>query len=169
MKEMFDLLNFNLTDFLFQVLNVSVLVFFLHKYLFQKVMQVIDARNQEVESSFKDIDDAWVDVKHQEKKYNHLLSQVNQETSELMIQAKQEGKALKEKIEKDALSRAEADLMKARAAIENEKNMAMEEIMANAADLVIQGAEAVLKKEISKEDHQPMLDEFIAQIGEKNG
>ena len=165
MKEMFDLLNLNITDFIFQLLNVGILVFFLRKFFFFFLMAVIDERNKEVNEVYQDIDDAWKDVKHQEAKYSDLLQHAEEKKQEILAQARTDSQRLKESAEAEVKRRSEEEVARARSIIESEKQAAMEAVIAKASDLVIQGAEAVLRKEISKEDHQPLLEDLIAEIG----
>ena len=164
MKEIFEVLNFNPTDFLFQFANISILIYFIHKYFFKKVLEFIDARNQEVNDTYKDIDAAWEDIKTKENHYNSKLKKVDGEATDILTKAKADGLALKEKLEAEARTKAEEELQRARMAIESEKNMALAEIQANISDLVVQGAEAVLKKEIDKGEHRSMVDDFVAGL-----
>ncbi|MDD2371701.1 MAG: F0F1 ATP synthase subunit B [Firmicutes bacterium] len=168
MNEMFDLLNFNLADFIFQVINISIIIFFLKKFLFLKVMAVIDNRNLEVTNIYKDIDEAWVEIKHKENKYNDLIVNIKEEKNVIFNNALSEAKVQKEKIELEARNKAEAELERARISIENEKNKALTEIKKNISELVILGAEAVVKKEINNNDYSSMINELVDNLGDKN-
>lgn len=168
MNEMFDLLNFNLADFIFQIINISVLIYFLKKYLFHKVKAVIDDRNIEVNNIYKDIDEAWVEIKHKENKYNNLLVNIKEEKSAIFSKAIEEAKVQKDRIEEEARVKAEAELSRARISINNEKNLAIQEIKNNITELVVLGAEAVVKKEIDGPRYNSMINDLIDNLGDKN-
>ncbi len=167
MKEMFDLLNFNLADFIFQLINISIIIYFLKKFLFQKVMTVIDDRNVEVNNIYKDIDEAWVEIKHKENKYNDLIVNIKDEKDKIFNKAISAAKLEKDKMEEAARTKADEDLLRARKSIENERNLAFEEIKKNISDLVVLGAEAVVKKEIKNDDYSSMINHLVENLGEK--
>ncbi|KAF0091296.1 MAG: F-type H+-transporting ATPase subunit b [Fusobacteria bacterium] len=168
MKEMFDLLNLDIADFIFQIINISILIYFLKKYLFHKVKAVIDERNVEVNNIYKDIDDAWVEIKHKENKYDNLIVNIKEEKSAIFNKAIEEAKIQKDLIEGEARMKAEEELLRARISIDNEKNMALQEIKNNISELVVLGAEAVVKKEIEGEKYNTMINELVDNLGEKN-
>ncbi len=168
MKEMFDLLNLDIADFIFQIINISVLIYFLKKYLFQKVKAVIDERNVEVNNIYKDIDDAWVEIKHKENKYDNLLVNIKEEKSAIFNKAIEEAKLQKDRIESEARIKAEEELSRARISINNEKHLALQEIKNNISELVVLGAEAVVKKEVDGEKYNSMINELVDNLGEKN-
>ena len=168
MEKLFDLLNFNVSEFIFQCINIGIMIFFIRKFLFQKVMAFIDDRNKDVNNSYKEINEAWDEIKHNENKYNGLLGNIDNQRAELINQAKTEGNMIKQKYEQEAKSKAEEEIARARTIIENERSQAMEQIRQEVSELVLQGAEAVLKKEVSKDDHKPMIDEFVENLGGKH-
>ena len=165
---MFDLLNFDLADFIFQLINISVLIYFLKKYLFHKVKAVIDERNIEVNNIYKDIDEAWVEIKHKENKYNNLLVNIKEEKNEIFNKAIEEAKIQKEKIEQEARVKAEEEMNRARISINNEKNLALQEIKDNITELVVKGAEAIIKKEVQSENYNSMIVDLVDNLGENN-
>lgn len=168
MNEMFDLLNFDLADFIFQIINISILIYFLKKYLFHKVKAVIDERNIEVNNIYKDIDEAWVEIKHKENKYNNLLVNIKEEKTAIFNKAIEEAKIQKDRIEEEARIKAEEELSRARISIDNEKHLALQEIKNNITELVVLGAEAVVKKEVEGEKYNTMINELVDNLGEKN-
>ena len=168
MNEMFDLLNFDLADFIFQIINISILIYFLKKYLFHKVKAVIDERNIEVNNIYKDIDEAWVEIKHKENKYNNLLVNIKEEKNAIFNKAIEEAKVQKDRIEQEARIKAEEELSRARISINNEKNLALEEIKNNITELVVLGAEAVIKKEVDGSQYNSMINKLVDNLGDGN-
>lgn len=168
MNEMFDLLNFDLADFIFQIINISVLIYFLKKYFFHKVKAVIDDRNTEVNNIYKDIDEAWVEIKHKENKYNKLLVNIKEEKNTIFNKVIEEAKVQKDRIEQEARVKAEEEISRARISINNEKNMALQEIKNNITELVVLGAEAVVKKEVDGQKYSSMINNLVDNLGDKN-
>lgn len=168
MNEMFDLLNFDLADFIFQIINLSILIYFLRKYLFHKVKAVIDERNTEVTNIYRDIDEAWVEIKHKENKYNNLLVNIKEEKNAIFNKAIEEAKIQKDRIEQEARTKAEEELSRARISINNEKNLALEEIKNNITELVVLGAEAVIKKEVDGNQYNSMINGLVDNLGDSN-
>ncbi len=168
MNEMFDLLNFDLADFIFQIINLSILIYFLRKYLFHKVKAVIDDRNTEVNNIYKDIDEAWVEIKHKENKYNNLIVNIKEEKSAIFNKAIEEAKVQKDRIEQEARVKAEEEISRARISINNEKNLALQEIKNNITELVVLGAEAVVKREVDGQKYNSMINNLVDNLGDNN-
>lgn len=168
MGEVFELINFNLSDFIFQVINIGILIYFLNKFLFKKVMNVIDERNKEVNDAYKDIDEAWVELEKKDNKYNTLLTNINTESTSIIDKAKEEGKLIKENSLKEAREKAEKEMKKAKISIENEKRNAIEEIKKDISELVVNSTKAVLQEEYSSKDESPVEKQFIDKLGEDN-
>ena len=110
MGDLFDLINFNLSDFIFQLINIAILIYFLNKFLFKRVMGMINERNKEVSGLYKDIDDAWTELEKKDKKYSELLKNVNSESEAIIEKAKEESKAIKESSLKEARETAEKEM-----------------------------------------------------------
>ena len=168
MGELFDLINFNVSDFIFQVINIVVLIYFLNKFLFKKVMAVINERNKEVNNLYKDIDEAWVELEAKNKKYDSLLENVNVESDSIIENAKVESKKIKEQSLKQAKENAEKELEKARLSIEKEKREALDEIRKDISDLVVESTKAVLQDEYTKQKDLPLEKKIIDNLGKIN-
>ena len=169
MGDLLDLINFNLSDFIFQLINIAILIYFLNKFLFKRVMGMINERNKEVSGLYKDIDDAWSELEKKDKKYTDLLKNVNTESEAIIEKAKEESKAIKESSLKEARETAEKEIKKARLSIESEKRNAIEEIKKDISEMVVKSTEAVLQNEYSNTGDQPIKSLFIKNLGDKDG
>ena len=168
MGELFDLINFNISDFIFQAINIVVLIYFLNKFLFKKVITVINERNKEVNNLYKDIDEALVELELKNKKYDSLLENVNVESDSIIKNAKVESKKIKEQSLKQAKENAEKELKKARLSIEKEKKEALEEIKKDISELVVESTKALLQDEYSKQKGLSLEKKTLNNLGKIN-
>ena len=67
---------------------------------------------------------------------------------------------------KDASAQAAVLMKRAQEAAAREKRKAMEEIKTKIAGMAVEIAEKVLEREIRREDHERLIEEFIEKAGE---
>lgn len=166
MESIFAAVHFSVADFLVQLFNIVVIVFVLKKFFFEKVNQVMEDRKNEIKDNMLDIDKAWKDANEKEETYQKLLKEVKVQSNEIIGKAHEEGKNLKIELERAGKEEAKAILNQAQKEIENEKKAALIAIQDEVADLVISGAKAVLKEEISEESQKKLIEDFVVKTGE---
>ena len=76
------------------------------------------------------------------------------------------GQAREEEILRNANQRAEAMLEKASADIQQEKKKALNEAKDEISELALSIAAKVVDRELTEEDHQRLVEQFIEDLGE---
>lgn len=93
MNEVLTTIGFDLRYFVFYVLNFVVVAYLLYKFVFKKIYQIIEERQQIIQ---RGIDD--------QKRYEALLNETKLRSEEILAQAKQEANEIVEKYKQDAKS-----------------------------------------------------------------
>ncbi|AMP20209.1 hypothetical protein AZF37_02580 [endosymbiont 'TC1' of Trimyema compressum] len=169
MESIFQTIHFNPMDFLFQCINILVIIFVLNKFLFKRVGKVIDARKKEIEDNMAGVDSAWQEVKDKEATYTGLMTQAKQKYQTIIDTASKEGEALKQHLQDQAKEEAASMLSQAKKDIQIEKRQALDSIQDEVATLVANGTRAILKKEIDPEMQKDLVNDFVKETGEVNG
>ena len=169
MESIFQTIHLDPMDFLFQCINILVIIFVLNKFLFKNVGKVIDARKKEIEDNLAGVDSAWQEVKDKEATYTGLMTQAKQEYQTIIDSASKEGEALKQHLQTQAKEEAANILSQAKKNIQIEKRQALDSIQDEVATLVASGTRAILKKEIDPGMQKDLVTDFVKETGELNG
>ena len=125
---------------IFQICNLLILFVLIKKFLFKRVMDMLDARQQEIDGIYdaagKDRDEA---------------AQMKAEYAERMSSARDEATHLKQKAESD---------------IEQERRKAYSELVGEISGMAVDIAGRMVEREINEADHRDLVEEFIRNAGE---
>ncbi|MHB1125887.1 MAG: F0F1 ATP synthase subunit B [Bacillota bacterium] len=164
--EILNALNFNVWTFLWQVLNLLVVLGLLYKLLFKPIGQVLADREHKIESSITEATKAKEAAEDLHVKYQTLLQEAKGEAQDIVNRATKLGEEMKSEIITGAREEATNTIEKAKAEIQGEKAKALSEIRDEVATLVVMAAGKVIGKAITVDDHERMIKEFVTEVGE---
>jgi F-type H+-transporting ATPase subunit b len=102
------------------------------------------------------------------REYSEKIEKASQEIDGIMEMIKAQGSAEKQKIIEDAGRVAQKMKEDAQARIEQEFNKASYQLRSEAVQLSVQMAEEILKKNITAQDHEVMVREYMDKVVNKN-
>jgi F-type H+-transporting ATPase subunit b len=154
----------NWFNFVWRTLNFAVLAGFLYWLVGNKIKEFFIGRSENLRAS---LDDALAAKEAAEKKYVELTEKLDKATGEIteiseMIKA--QGITEKEKIVEDAKRAAEKMKEDTQRRMEQEFNKASNQLRAEAVALSIQIAEDILKKNITVDDHENMVRDYLDKV-----
>lgn len=157
-----------LKDFLYRTLNfglvVAVLVYFLRKPL----KKGLAGRSEEIEKALAEARQAKEDAEAKFAEYDRKLTQATDEIAEISDAIRREGELEKQKIIENAKQMAIKIEQDAEKAAEMEVAKARRELQQEAAQLAVDLAEDLLKKNFTKDDDARLIDEYMQKVGELN-
>src|SRR5699024_10420012 len=131
----------------------------------QEATQIIeDAKSTGIK---KEEDSVASDIKEAEKEENEQLQQTKQEAKQIIEDAKTSEIKQEEYIVASAKKEAERIRESAQADIESEKEIALQAYQDKVASLSVLVASKVIEKEISAEDQDELIAEYIKEVGEE--
>lgn len=151
----------NVWAFLVQLLALIVMALIVIKFAYKPVRKYLKKREDFMENEMKSA------------KNNNLLSQKNLEESErnlkksrleateIIDKAKQDAQKIQEEMISDAKEEVNRRKKQAEEEVRLEKKQAQEEIKGDVIDVAFEASEALLKREVKKEDNEKFLNEFI--------
>jgi F-type H+-transporting ATPase subunit b len=147
------------------VLGFSIVFFILRKFAWKVILQSLKEREQSIEEALSLADKAREEMAVLKADHDSLLKEARAEREAMIGEARKIRADLIEKAKEDASQEADKVLENARKEIENEKRSALNDIKAQVADLSVEIAEKILRKELSIENKQQdyiqsMLDEL---------
>ena len=152
---------------LFTLLNTLTIFFVGKKFLFGPVMNIIQARQKEIDDMYDAAGEAKRSATALESEYQQKLSAAT-ETSERMVkEAVARGQHREEEIIRQANQEADAIRSKAAADIAQEKKKAINDAKDEIADMAMAIAGKVVGRAINEADHASLVDQFIDALGDQ--
>ena len=169
MKLVFDafesFVGVNVWTMLFAWCNLLILYLFLKKILFKPVKNMIDSRQEEVDTMYSDAEKAEADAKAMKAEYEDKLSRADEESEEILRTAQRRALLKEEEILRDAADEAARIRKRADDEIALEKKRMLGEIKDEVSDMAVGIASALIGREVSGKEHEKFIDEFIDELG----
>ena len=143
-----------------QMVNFSILIFILAKFVYKPVLKVIDDRRATIVASLekaKEIDQRMELLDADRVK---VLRKADEEAASLLQRAKEEAEALHNEIEKTAKAQAAQLMAKGMEQLQNERASMANEMQNKLAHAIVLSAEKILRREFSKEDQESFEEEL---------
>lgn len=160
--EIFAKLGIDVRLFLFQVVNFSILLFVLHRFLYKPLLGILEARRKKIEESMVRADTIARTQKESEERIARDMKHAQEKAKSIIEQAIEDAGKVKDGLVKKANDEAARLVERAKKDIGAERDRAMTEIKREAGDIAIAVAEKVLREEINKERHERLIKETIA-------
>ncbi|MBQ2940766.1 MAG: F0F1 ATP synthase subunit B [Clostridia bacterium] len=160
-----DVISINLWDVLISLCNLALLYFMIKKFLYKPVKKMLISRQETIDKSYKEAEDAANDAKKAKEAYEEKLLDAKKESDSLIQSAVNAAQKREEEIIADAKTEAEGIVNRAKeeASLEIKKaEQGMKEEIVKVGTLL---AEKMLEREINEKDHEDIIDSFIEKIG----
>lgn len=159
------MLRVELTNIIFTVINLLILYYFLHRFLFKPVREVLEKRRGEIDSSYKDAEEAKRQAEDLRKQYETSMNGVEAERREQLEKTKLEASQEYDEIIGNARQKAERILSDAKLEAEKEAKARQHEMQEQMALLVAQAAYKIAASKDSSENDSKLYDTFLKDAG----
>jgi len=151
---------------IFQICNLLILFALIKKFLFKRVMAVLDQRQQEIDGIYSAADKAKDDADQMKEEYTRRMSNARAEADMLVKNAMDTAQRRGDAIVEEARSEATHMKQKAESDIEQERRKAYSELMGEISGMAADIAGRMVEREINADDHRELVEEFIKKAGE---
>jgi F-type H+-transporting ATPase subunit b len=148
----------------FRVMNFVVLAGALFFILRKPVSQALSSRIKGIQEQLESLETQRAEAEKQLAQYNEKLSQLESEAVKIVDAYIKQGNEAKAKILKEAEQTAEKLQAQARRNIEHEFDKARQKLQQEVVESSLQKAEESLKKEITAQDQDKLIDEYINKV-----
>lgn len=154
-------------DMLTQIFFFALLLLLLKKFAWGPLMDKMEERENYVAGEIETAEKNRLEAEKASKEALEQLKQTKNEAQKIIEDARQTG--TKQEAEIIASARKEADrlIQAAQADIQNEKEKALQELQDKVASLSVLIASKVIEKEISAQDQEKLINDFIKEVGEE--
>lgn len=154
--------------FAFKTVNAVLIIGFLVWMLAPKIKSFFAGRRQEIKESLESTAVQKADAEKQYREYAEKIDKASLEIDGIFDMIKAQGVVEKQKIIEDATKVAEKMKEDAQARLEQELKKASGQLRSEAVLLSVQMAEEILKKNITTQDHEAMVKEYMDKVVNKH-
>ena len=151
---------------IFQICNLLILFALIRKFLFKRVMAVLDKRQQEIDGIYDAADKAKDDADQMKAEYTRRMSNARAEADMLVKNAMDTAQRRGDAIVQEARDEATHLKQKAESDIEQERRKAYSELVGEISGMAVDIAGRMVERELNADDHRELVDEFIKKAGD---
>ena len=163
---MLDALGLNLKEIIFAMVNFLILVFVLGKFIYTPFLGMLENRKQMIQEKFDRADAVNKRADARMAKYNRQIAGAEEESREIIRDAKQKAEAQAQAIIDEAKAEAAEIIAKAERTIEMEQAKAIEGLHNEIAELALLAAEQIVGDKIEDAGQEAIVDRVIRNARE---
>ena len=163
-----DVISVNIWQILISLINLLLLFLIIKKFLFKPVNNVLDKRQEELDSQYEEAQKVNISAQENKEKWEAMLSGANAEADRILSSATENAKYRGDKIIEEAQDRADSIIRVAKTEAELERKRVSDDLKRQIVEVSGAMAEKMLGREINTDDHRNLIDSFIDEIGDEN-
>ena len=142
-----------------------VLVIILWKFGWPMFEAMLEKREKTIADALEKSEEARIESERVLAEYQQQLSDAKAQAAKIVSDAKETAEAVRADITKQAQEESAAMIEKARAAIEAEKQTAMNELRNSVADLSVDVASRLVANDLNDDEHRKIIERYINEAG----
>ncbi len=144
----------------------GVVLWVLGKYAWGPMIDALQKREQFIRDSLEQAKHDREDAEARLKEYNEKLTVARAEATEIVGEGRRDAEVVKQRVEEEARQAAEDMVARAKREIDLAKQTAIKELYTNSARLATDIASRIVRRELTVEDHERLLQESLDELGE---
>ncbi len=156
---------------LFWMTIVFLVVFFiLWRWGFPSIIKMVNERKNYIDESLAKAEEANLRLANTQKQGEELLMEAREKQAQILREASQTRDTIVEQAQEKAHEESARILSEAKAEIESQKQAAIRDIRTQVAELSVQIAEKILRKQLTTSAEQAQLiDSLLDEVASSNG
>ena len=163
--ELIDALGINAKLLIVQGVGFLILLVVLKKFLFGRILDLINARAEEVKSSYDKTDSDRVEAEKLKLSYERKLKDAHIESGRKIEEAVKEAKTISEEILKKSNEAASDIKQKAEREIELSRKQALAGVRDQVVNLTMLASSKLIEQSVEEGTAKKLVDEVVAEVG----
>lgn len=155
-------IGINVPVLIAQIINFTALLIVLRLFVYKPILRMLDERRERIREGLSAAERGREQAAEANREAQAQIEAARREGQAIIAQAQQVAQRLQEEGRADAQRQREADIQRARAEIQMERDNAITELRKEFADLTIAAAEKVIGQSLDRTVHQRLIDEALA-------
>jgi F-type H+-transporting ATPase subunit b len=150
--------------FLWTILTFLVLVTLLAKFAWRPLLQALDSRQELIRKSLDDAQQAKQELERLQHESAQIIRQARIDAEAVVAQSRSDAAKLREEMRQKAKAEADGIVRNAERQIQLETQRALQQIRHEAVDLSVMIASKILRRNLTKEDNEKLIEEALKQV-----
>jgi F-type H+-transporting ATPase subunit b len=150
--------------FIWTIVTFLVLLGMLAKYAWGPLLKALQERQDEIRQSLDGAERAKQDLTRLQQESTQIIAAARVEAQSIVAKSRSDAEAIREDLKRKATVEAEALVTNARRQIQQETARAVQQIRHEAVDLSLTVASKLIKKNLTREDNDALIQESLGQI-----
>jgi F-type H+-transporting ATPase subunit b len=150
--------------FIWTILTFLVLVGLLARFAWRPLMEALERRQATIAKSLDDAQRARQELERLQQESARMMAAARAEAEALVSRSRSDAEALREELKQKARAEAAAIVKNAERQIQLETARAVQQIRQEAVDLSVAIASKILRRQVSKEDNEVLIEETLKQV-----
>ncbi len=151
-------------SFIAQLVNFSIVLFVLWRYVFKPVTNGLTARTEKIEQSLADVEKINEDKETFDLWKKNEMNNVRQEAAAIIAQTKSESEELRNILSEKTKAEQNRIISQAQATIEIEKNKAIQEIKGEIATMVVHATQVILNEKLDPQKDKELIKQALRKV-----
>lgn len=147
------------------ILNAVILFFVLKFLLYKPILKFMKKREKSFEDKTDMLDTREKELIQQKEQYDTMMSDAQTQAASIITKSNEMARDHAKELIDEAKEQSREMVLRARKEIAIEKEQTQLEMKSEIVDMAVQIAEKVLKREVSREDNQKIINEFFERVG----
>ena len=149
---------------LIQLGATLILILIAGKFLMKPVREILQKRQDYVVKQISDAEDIKREAESKNKEADDRILGLNLQAKEILDDAKKTADEMKKNASNEIEEERALQKELLKKQLEQEKEKAKEEIRNEMVDVALTASSAILKREVSKEDNEKIIQDFIKEV-----
>jgi F-type H+-transporting ATPase subunit b len=150
--------------FIWTILTFLVLVTLLAKFAWRPLLQALDSRQELIRKSLDDAQQAKQELERLQHESAQIIRQARIDAEAVVAQSRSDAARLREEMRQKAKAEADGIVRNAERQIQLETQRALQQIRHEAVDLSVMIASKILRRNLTKEDNEKLIEEALKQV-----
>ena len=155
------MLRIDAVNLICTVINLLLLYFLMKKFLFGRVNDIIQKRQDMIKNAIDEADETMKQAEAKKAEYEASLGDAKNESAKIVAEAKEKARAEYDRIVSSADEEVQKKIQKAEETIAEEKAKSLRDMENEIESLVVNVATKVVGSEVDEKNSQKLYDDFL--------
>jgi F-type H+-transporting ATPase subunit b len=150
--------------FVWTILTFLILVALLARFAWRPLLQALERRQATIAQSLEDAQRARQELERLQRESAQIMAQARAEAESMLARSRSDAEALREELKQKARTEAAGIVKNAERQIQLETARAVQQIRHEAVDLSVAIASKILRRQVTREDNEALIQEALKQV-----
>ena len=151
--------------FVWTILTFLILVALLARFAWRPLLEALERRQATIAQSLDDAQRARQELERLQRESVQIMAQARAEAESMLARSRSDAEALREELKQKARTEAAGIVKNAERQIQLETARAVQQIRHEAVDLSVAIASKILRRQVTREDNEALIQEALKQVG----